>query len=106
MTEQLETIEDLTIIGKARDKAGITSFIMECAHPHDIGTILARAGVAVRAVHHCTQPLMERLDVGATVRASLGLYNTRADVDHTVAGLRQFRELFASWTTSPSFTGG
>ena len=94
MAQRLGTVEGLTVVGNARDKAGITSFLMECAHPHDMGTILDRAGVAVRAGHHCAQPLMERYDVAATVRASLGLYNNRADVDQLVEGLQQVREIF------------
>ncbi|MET4699974.1 cysteine desulfurase/selenocysteine lyase [Constrictibacter sp. MBR-5] len=94
MAQRLGTVEGLTVVGNAREKAGITSFVMECAHPHDMGTILDRAGVAVRAGHHCAQPLMERYDVAATVRASLGLYNNRADVDQLVEGLQQVREIF------------
>ncbi len=70
------------------------SFVLDCAHPHDIATIIDRAGVAVRAGHHCAQPLMERMDVPATVRASLGMYNTRADIDALVGALDQVREIF------------
>ncbi len=92
--ERLASVEGLRIVGQAREKAGILSFVMDCAHPHDMGTILDRAGIAVRAGHHCAQPLMELYDVAATVRASLGLYSNREDVDQLVAGLEQVREIF------------
>ena len=93
-TERMSAIPGLTIHGRAADKASIVSFTMDCAHPHDIGTIIDRAGVAVRAGHHCAQPLMERLGVSATARASFGLYNTRAEVDILVEALAGVRELF------------
>jgi cysteine desulfurase/selenocysteine lyase len=67
---------------------------MEGAHPHDVGTILDRAGVAVRAGHHCTQPLMDRLGVAGTVRASFGLYNTVEEVDMLADGIQQVKEIF------------
>ena len=67
---------------------------MEGVHPHDVGTILDHEGVAVRAGHHCAQPLMERFGVPATVRASMALYNTREDVDQLVRGLHRVREMF------------
>jgi cysteine desulfurase/selenocysteine lyase len=93
-TEALREIPGLTIIGNAPEKAGVVSFVLDCAHPHDIATILDREGVAVRAGHHCTQPVMQRFGVPATVRASFGLYNTREDVDALVAGLRTVVEVF------------
>jgi len=82
-------------IGTAPGKAAVVSFAIEGVHPHDVATVLDREGVAVRAGHHCAQPLMERFGVPATVRASFGLYNTRADVDALVAGLRAVLEVFA-----------
>ncbi len=94
-TERLADIEGLTIVGRAKEKASIVSFIMEDAHPHDIGTILDRAGVAVRAGHHCAQPLMDRFGVSATARASFGLYNTREEVDALAEALIKVREIFA-----------
>ncbi len=94
-TEKLRAINSLKIIGTTPNKAGIISFTMEGAHPHDIGTILDRQGVAVRAGHHCAQPLMEFLGIAATARASFGLYNTKADVDALVAALRKVQEIFA-----------
>jgi cysteine desulfurase/selenocysteine lyase len=70
------------------------SFVLEGVHPHDVGTILDQEGIAVRAGHHCAQPLMERFGVPATVRASIALYNNKADVDALVAGLHRVREVF------------
>jgi cysteine desulfurase/selenocysteine lyase len=90
----LAEIPGLRLTGTAPRKAGILSFIMDEVHPHDIGTILDRDGVAIRAGHHCCQPLMARLGVPATVRASLALYNTREDIDALVAALRRVREVF------------
>jgi cysteine desulfurase/selenocysteine lyase len=94
-TERLADIPGLTIIGRAREKASIVSFVMEGAHPHDIGTVIDRAGVAVRAGHHCAQPLMERFGLSATARASFGLYNTREEVDALADALAKVREIFA-----------
>jgi cysteine desulfurase/selenocysteine lyase len=92
--EQLAAVPGLQIFGSRENKASIVSFVMECAHAHDIGTIVDRAGVAVRTGHHCAQPLMERLGVAATARASFGLYNTKSEVDSLVAALRQVEEIF------------
>jgi cysteine desulfurase/selenocysteine lyase len=94
-TEALAEIPGLRLTGTARQKAGILAFVLDGIHPHDIGTILDRAGVAVRAGHHCCQPLMARLGVPATARASLALYNTRDEIDALVAALHQVREVFA-----------
>jgi cysteine desulfurase/selenocysteine lyase len=94
-TAALSEIEGLRLTGTAPRKAGILSFVMNAAHPHDIGTILDRAGVAIRAGHHCCQPLMARLGVAATARASLALYNTRDEIDALVAALRTVRKVFA-----------
>ena len=93
-TEQLKQIEGLRIVGTAKQKAGAVSFVMEHAHPHDIGTILDNYGIAIRAGHHCAQPVMQRYGVPATARASFGLYNTREEVDKLVAGLKKVVELF------------
>jgi cysteine desulfurase/selenocysteine lyase len=93
-TQQLASMEGLRIIGTAPGKASVVSFVLDCAHPHDIATIIDRAGVAVRAGHHCAQPLMERMDVPATVRASIGLYNNRADIDALVRALGEVQEIF------------
>jgi cysteine desulfurase/selenocysteine lyase len=93
-TEAVRGIPGLRIIGTAREKAGILSFVIEGVHPHDVGTVLDQEGVAIRAGHHCTQPLMERFGVPATARASLGLYNTREEIDSLVAGIRKVVEVF------------
>jgi cysteine desulfurase/selenocysteine lyase len=91
--ERLAEWDDLRVIGTAPGKAGVISFVIDGIHPHDMGTILDMEGVAVRVGHHCTQPLMERFDVPATVRASFGLYNDRADVDALVDGLHKVKSL-------------
>jgi cysteine desulfurase/selenocysteine lyase len=93
-TPLLAGIPGLRIIGTAREKIGILSFVMEGMHPHDIGTILDHEGVAVRTGHHCTMPLMERFGVPGTARASFALYNTRQEVDALVAATRKAKEVF------------
>jgi cysteine desulfurase / selenocysteine lyase len=93
-TERLERIPGLRIIGTAKEKAAVVSFVLEDAHPHDIGTVLDGEGVAVRAGHHCAQPLMKRMGVPATARASLAFYNTRDDVDRLADALIKTQELF------------
>ena len=92
--ERLSEFPDVTLVGRAPEKAGIVSFVMTSAHPHDIGTVLDREGVAIRTGHHCCQPLMHRLGVPATARASLAFYNTRDDVDRFVSALSRVREMF------------
>jgi cysteine desulfurase/selenocysteine lyase len=94
-TQAVEGIEGLRIVGTARRKAGILSFVMEGIHPHDIGTILDQQGVAIRAGHHCTQPLMESMGLAATARASFAVYNTPEEVDALVRGLAEVRRVFA-----------
>src|SRR3989454_9330412 len=94
-TEALATVAGLEMIGTAKEKASVLSFVLDGVHPHDIGTILDRDGIAVRAGHHCAMPVMQRFGVPATVRASLALYNTRAEVDALVGALRKVREVFA-----------
>jgi len=91
----LRAAPEVRVIGAPRERAGALSFLVSDVHPHDIGTILDREGVAVRAGHHCAQPLMKRLGVPATARASFGLYNTEADVDALVRGVNVVREVFA-----------
>ena len=94
-TERLTAIPGVRIIGTATPKAGVVSFTMDCAHPHDIGTVLDSEGVAIRAGHHCAQPLMRRFGVPSTARASFYLYNTPEDVDALVRGVERVRHLFA-----------
>ncbi len=99
-TEALSVFGDnIRVIGTAEKKAGILSFVVENAHPHDVGTILDQEGVAVRAGHHCAQPVMQRYDVAATVRASFAVYNTREDVDALVRALKKVEEIFGACPT-------
>ena len=93
-TSALSRIPRLRVIGTANEKAGIVSFVMDDVHPHDIGTILDREGVAIRTGHHCCQPLMDRLGVPATARVSLAFYNTREDIDVLEAALQIVRGMF------------
>ena len=95
-TDALGMIPGLRLIGTARDKASILSFVLDGVHAHDVGTILDHHGVAVRAGHHCAMPVMQRFGVPATVRASLALYNTQEDIDALIEGLGRVRELFGS----------
>ena len=88
-------IPELKIIGTAREKASVFSFTLGRIHPHDIGTILDHEGIAVRTGHHCAMPVMERLGIAATARASFALYNTRAEVDALFAGIRKVQKVFA-----------
>lgn len=94
-TDCLQRVPGLRIVGTAKEKAAVISFVLEDAHPHDIGTVLDGEGVAIRAGHHCAQPLMKRLGLPATARASLAFYNTRDDVDRLVDALIKTQELFA-----------
>jgi cysteine desulfurase/selenocysteine lyase len=94
-TQALEEVPGMRWIGTASRKAGVLSFVLDGIHPHDAGTILDREGLAVRAGHHCAQPVMERFGVPATLRASLGLYNQHSEIDALVAGLHRVREVFA-----------
>jgi len=92
--ECLRGLNDIQLVGTAPDRASIVSFLVNDVHPHDTGTILDQAGIAVRVGHHCAQPLMDHFDIAGTVRASFGLYNTRADVDALVDGLHEVRKIF------------
>ena len=86
---------ELRFVGTPRRRAGAVSFLLGDVHPHDVATILDRHGVAVRAGHHCAQPLMQRFGVAATARASFAVYSTREDVDALVRALHAAREVFA-----------
>jgi cysteine desulfurase/selenocysteine lyase len=94
-TERLTAIDALRVIGTADDKASVLSFTLCAVHPHDIGTILDQHGIAVRAGHHCAQPVMQRFGIPATARASFAFYNTRDDVDVLAEGIQQVLEVFA-----------
>ncbi|MFT5539936.1 MAG: cysteine desulfurase/selenocysteine lyase [Alphaproteobacteria bacterium] len=93
-TARLSQQPGLRLIGTTADKTAVLSFVLDYAHPHDIGTILDGEGVAVRTGHHCAQPVMDRFDIAATVRASIGAYTTREDIDQLIAGLAKVREMF------------
>jgi cysteine desulfurase / selenocysteine lyase len=92
-SREVARIPGVTIVGTATSKAGVLSFVMEDIHPHDIGTVLDSEGIAVRTGHHCAQPVMQRYNIPATVRASFGLYNTREEVDALVRGIHKVREV-------------
>ncbi len=94
-TSLLEQIPGLRIIGTAREKAAVLSFVIEGIHPHDIGTVLDRQGIAVRTGHHCAQPVMDWFHIPATTRASLAFYNTSAELDKLAAGLKKVKEIFS-----------
>jgi cysteine desulfurase/selenocysteine lyase len=94
-TDAVVEVPGVRLIGTAASRASVLSFVMDGIHPHDIGTILDRRGVAVRAGHHCAQPVMARYGVSATVRASFGLYNTMSEIDVLVRALHTVREVFA-----------
>jgi cysteine desulfurase/selenocysteine lyase len=93
-TRALAAVPGVRLVGTARQKASVISFLMDDVHPHDIGTILDQEGIAVRTGHHCAQPVMKQFGIDATVRASLALYNTQKDIDALVAGLEKVKEVF------------
>ena len=95
-TKALSEIQELRMIGTAQQKTGVLSFVLDGIHPHDIGSILDREGIAIRAGHHCAQPLMARFGVPATARASLAFYNTKEEIDALVRGIRKVLEVFRS----------
>jgi cysteine desulfurase / selenocysteine lyase len=94
-TDRITEIDGVRIIGTAEHKASVLGFVMDDVHPHDIGTILDNDGIAIRAGHHCAQPVMERFGVPATARASFAFYNTLEEVDELIAGLRTVKKMFA-----------
>ena len=94
-TERVGELDGVRIIGTAREKASVLSFVVEGVHPHDVGAVLDDEGVAIRTGHHCAQPVMHRFGVPATVRASFAFYNTRAEVDALVRGIHRVRSVFA-----------
>jgi len=94
-TETVSVIPGIRLIGTAKEKAGVLSFLLDSIHPHDIGTILDQEGIAIRTGHHCAQPVMQRFGIAGTARASFALYNTREEVDALVEGIQKVREVFA-----------
>ena len=93
-TEKINSIDGVKIVGNAEEKASVISFVMENIHPHDIGTIMDNMGIAIRAGHHCTQPIMDFYNIPATARASFAIYNTEEDVDKLVEGIQKVKEVF------------
>ena len=93
-TQEIRKIEGVRIIGNASKKASVLSFVIEGIHPHDIGTIMDKQGVAIRTGHHCTQPTMDFYGVPATARASFAIYNTRKDVDVLVSSVNRTIKVF------------
>jgi cysteine desulfurase/selenocysteine lyase len=93
-TDKVSAIPGVRLIGTAREKAGVLSFVMDNVHPHDIGTILDQEGIAIRTGHHCAQPVMARFGVDATARASFGLYNTKEEIDALARGIQKVKEVF------------
>ena len=94
-TKAVSALPGVRLIGTAKEKAGVLSFVIEGIHPHDIGTILDQEGIAIRTGHHCAQPVMARFGVDATARASFGLYNTKEEIDALVRGIQKVQEVFA-----------
>ena len=92
--ETLTAIDGLRLIGTARERGGVMSFVLDDVHPHDIGTILDQEGVAIRTGHHCAQPVMDHFGVPATARASVGIYNSEEDIDALAAAIRKVFEVF------------
>ena len=93
-TERLSEISTLRLVGQASCKVGVLSFVLDTAHPHDIGTILDQEGIAIRTGHHCAQPVMDHFGLSATARASLGLFNTTKDIDSLAGGIQKVIEVF------------
>ncbi len=85
----------MRLIGTAKERAGVVSFVIENVHPHDVGTILDQEGIAIRTGHHCAQPIMQRFGIPATARASFAFYNTKEEVDALVNGIIKVQEVFA-----------
>ncbi|MBA3321751.1 MAG: cysteine desulfurase [Pyrinomonadaceae bacterium] len=94
-TEKLSAIEGVRLIGTAREKTGVLAFVIDEIHPHDVGTILDQEGIAIRAGHHCAQPVMKRMNVPATARASFAFYNTKAEADALVNAVQKVIEVFS-----------
>ena len=94
-TDLVGALPGVRLVGTAAEKAGVLSFVLEGVHPHDVGTVLDDEGVAVRAGHHCAQPVMQRFGIPATVRASFAFYNTADEIDELVRGIERARKVFS-----------
>jgi len=93
-TKALHAISDLRIIGTAKEKTAVLSFVLPNIHPHDLGTLVDEDGIAIRTGHHCTMPIMQRFGVPATARASLAFYNTKEEIDKLVGAIKRAKEVF------------
>jgi len=94
-TEKISSIENVRIIGTSNKKASVISFVIDNIHPHDIGTIMDKLGIAIRAGHHCTQPIMDFYEIPATARASFAIYNTKIDIDKLVEAIEKTKDVFS-----------
>ena len=94
-TEQLNELDGLRIVGQAKEKIGVVSWVMDGIHHQDTGVILDQQGIAVRTGHHCCQPLMQRFGIAGTTRASFAVYNTRDEVDRLVTGIRRVQKMMS-----------
>jgi cysteine desulfurase/selenocysteine lyase len=94
-TQKVEALEGVRIIGTAKQKASVLSFMIEGVHPHDVGTIFDQEGVAIRAGHHCAQPVMQFYSIPATARASFAFYNTEQEIDALISAIKKTQEMFA-----------
>ena len=94
-SEALDKVPGLRLVGSAENRVSVLSFVMEAAHPHDIGTILDQEGIAVRAGHHCAQPVMQHFNIPATTRAATAFYNTREEIDALARALHKVNEVFS-----------
>ena len=94
-TQEIKKIEEVKVIGNSSEKASVLSFVIDGIHPHDIGTIMDKHGVAIRTGHHCTQPIMDFYEISATARASFGIYNSKEDVDKMIYSIKKTIEVFA-----------
>ena len=93
-TQEIKKIENVKVIGNASDKTSVLSFVVDNIHPHDIGTIMDKHGVAIRTGHHCTQPIMDFYEIPATARASFGIYNSKQDIDEMINAIEKTIEVF------------
>jgi cysteine desulfurase/selenocysteine lyase len=94
-TEKISAVEGVRVIGNAHEKASVLAFVIDDVHPHDVGTILDQEGIAIRAGHHCAQPVMQHFQVPATARASFAFYNTKEEVDRLINAVQKVIEVFS-----------
>ena len=93
-TQEIKKIGEVKVIGNSSEKASVLSFVIDKIHPHDIGTIMDKHGIAIRTGHHCTQPIMDFYEIPATARASFGIYNSKRDIDKMISSIKKTIEVF------------